>query len=572
MDAARFDHETTGARLHRRRKSPNGPLAPAPGDLRRYMSPTLRASLPVLLGLSLFACGQSSSSPGTSQQGTLTIAVPSLGTNVTDPILADPETMTYMRLMYDPIIGVDATTGDLSTSTGVASSWQATNTSLTIDLRHGIAFQNGQALTSADVAYTITRAMSPESLTGYGPQIKDYVVSIATPNAYEVVLKTAPGGAPFLEYLLSNAVSTDGDVVPAKYIEQRGETYFREHPIGSGPYQLTSYSPNSTMTLQAESHNWLIGTPKYKQVVLDVVTSATTLADMVRTGEATAGIVSYNQVAPLVAAGLHEFTKPDTATLYMSLAGQQYPGTPFNDVRVREALNLAIDRRAIANLYGGYLTPLGDDLAVYASDLNCGTLHSWPYDPAEASSLLKEYGQPVAFTFDVQSVTGIDTNSMAEAIAGNWEAAGFHVTIAPVDKTGYASILKNAWKGDTGTVNAVVGIGSPAIRNFIGAELLWHKSLDEDSNSEGLHGGDRPAADPGTHDLSPLISEIESSISAGDIQQAKTLSCGLDTVFTAQVSSIPLFTVSTLVVAQKGITSWNLGKLSEDLNLDALVA
>jgi peptide/nickel transport system substrate-binding protein len=506
-------------------------------------------------------------------EGEIRIATAALGHHTLDPILSDPLTIPYMRLMYDPIIGADPATGMLSENFGVTEKWDLTSNLLTLHIREGIKFQNGDNLTAEDVKFTLERAISPESTTGYGTQINALVTEISVTDPSTVVITTVPGGAPLLTYLLSPVVSTDGYVVPKDYIEAKGVDYFREHPIGSGPYQLKTYTYGHEMVLEAVNLHWRIGVPKYKDVRFMVIPEEATMNALLERGETDIAIVSIEQAPALVDKGFNLITKKDAVVFYLNVAGEHCPGTPFNDIRVREALEIAIDRQTISDaLYSGLLTPAKDDLAVTCND--CGwDLSNWsyPYDPDKAKDLLQQYGKPVSFTFYTLDASGVDAQVMDEAIAGFWSAVGFDVSIVPMDKAAYSGFLSDLWAQDECTTNAILGPGVPATRPFVSWATLISKVLASNNNDRGLHGGDRPLDHPGEHRFTPLVDQMMAYISAGEIEKAKATAFEIVTLFRPEYTSIPLFTGSYPVITQPELNSWNLGILQQDFNFEDLL-
>ena len=140
--------------------------------------------------------------------GSLNIGLSGLSSNATDPILFGYAIKFYLALVFDYLIGTDAS-GNLSKETGLARDWKISpdKKTFTITLRDGAKFQNGDPVTSADVKFTITRALGPKSRTGYADYLRDNLDQIETPTPTQVVI-TTKNPAPFLLSSLSRAMST----------------------------------------------------------------------------------------------------------------------------------------------------------------------------------------------------------------------------------------------------------------------------------------------------------------------------------------------------------------------------
>jgi ABC-type transport system substrate-binding protein len=118
---------------------------------------------------------------------------------------------------------------------------------------------------------------------------------------------------------------------------------------------------------------------------------------------------------------------------------------PWTDVRVRQAMNISIDREAIAKaIYSGTATPAGSTFVYPGSEK-----YQYPYDPAKAKQLLIQAGYPNGFKFDIDTFTMPGTPELprlGEAIGGYWLAIGLHPRIVPIDYNTYRTTHRNLAK------------------------------------------------------------------------------------------------------------------------------
>jgi peptide/nickel transport system substrate-binding protein len=518
-------------------------------------------SLVSLVALALAACAPQGSTSASTQ---LQIGLTGLGSDVTDPILGDAGTISYMRLVYDPIIGSDPRDASLSAKYGLTQKWDIGANSLTLHLRQGIKFQNGDDLTADDVVFTIQRSWSPESVTGYGALMKDYVKDVTSTDPYTVTITSSKPAS--LLYLLSGDIGTDGLVVPKKYIQDKGIDNFRAHPIGSGPYRIKELRYDSDITLESAGKHWRIGVPKYKSIRIRLIPEISTASAMLQRGDLDAADVG-TQVEALKKQGFHAFVKHASAVIHIYLDGWYLPGTPLSDIRVREALNLAIDRNAInKTLFDGLYTPVSLLTLATASDLKFDqTPYLYPYDPDRAKALLKEYGKPISLPLYTIGVEGVQNISvLAAAVAGYWEAVGVKVTITPSDKAAEKTMMARMWKTNTGTYNAA-WFGSTSVRAFVPTIDLWRKLLYVGSSSGQFYGGDRPGQ-PLVY--SPIIDAI---VAAPDLETARARAIDLGMAYFKAKQGAPLFVTNFPMVTSKNIKSWDMGQLPKDLNIEDLV-
>jgi peptide/nickel transport system substrate-binding protein len=161
---------------------------------------------------------------------------------------------------------------------------------------------------------------------------------------------------------------------------------------------------------------------------------------MLETGEADMGSVKPDQAIDLKGKGFDIVSIPREWYLNVALLGQYLPSletydpdVPWLDKRVREAMNLAIDREAIAeHLFSGYATPSGTARYTEYGE----SLEPRPYDPDRAKQLLAEAGYPDGFDFEMWSLaSGLmpDISDVLQAVAGYWQAIGINAEISPLN-------------------------------------------------------------------------------------------------------------------------------------------
>jgi peptide/nickel transport system substrate-binding protein len=394
--------------------------------------------------------------------------------------------------------------------------------------------------------------------------MKEYVKDVTSSDPYTVTITSSKPGS--LIYLLSGDIGTDGLVVPKKYIQDKGIENFRAHPVGSGPYRIKDLRYDSDLTLESVGRHWRVGVPKYKLIKISLIPEISTASAMLQRGDLDAADVG-TQVANLQKLGFHAFVKHASAVVHVYLDGWYLPGTPLADIRVREALNLAIDRNAInKTLFDGLYTPVALLTLATASDLKFDqTPYLYPYDPERAKALLKEYGKPISLPLYTIAVEGVQNiSALAAAIAGYWEAAGVKVTITPSDKAAEKATMARMWKTKTGTYNAA-WFGSTSVRAFVPTVDLWRKLLYVGSSSGQFYGGDRTG---GPLAYSPIIDAI---VAAPDLDTARAKAIELGQVYYKARQGVPLFVTNFPMVTSKNIKSWDMGQLPKDLNLEDLV-
>src|SRR5581483_9982468 len=164
----------------------------------------------------------------------LTVALSSFATEVLDPPLGGHLVKYYLSMIFDYLVGTTPD-GQPSRDGGIATRWESSPDfkRWTFHLRKGVKFHNGDELTSEDVKFSILRNIGKRSTTGYAGPLRTLIADIETPAPDRVVIVSKEPTLIFPTYL-SRALSTEGMILPKKYVESVGDDAFARKPIGSG--------------------------------------------------------------------------------------------------------------------------------------------------------------------------------------------------------------------------------------------------------------------------------------------------------------------------------------------------
>ena len=395
---------------------------------------------------------------------TLVIAIDTLGAQVMDPILDTRAPHAhYHAPVWDSLVGFDLEKGGVGP--GVAERWEraADGKSWTFHLRKGLKFHNGDPVTAHDVKFSLERKMSPESIASGAPALRRAVDRIEVVDDHTVRVHTK-GVLPHFAASLSRAVFMEGTVMPKKYIESVGAKGFRDKPIGSGPWKFVRSVPGDRIEYEAVAGPHWRGTPQFKRMTLLLVPEQSTRLAMVRTGEASIASISPEALKEARAGGMRIVTVPGTMQAIYQFWGLYRPeakGSPLTDVRVREALSLAIDRQQIIDhvMVKEARWPLPFATFRYSSDVDIPRWESWAkqalrYDPTRAKQLLAAAGHPNGFNVTFWNTALPGTPFMVqigEAVAGFWEKIGVKVDMKPVEWGAFDPMGRGEQKGLVGT-------------------------------------------------------------------------------------------------------------------------
>lgn len=319
-------------------------------------------------------------------------AVIAVGSNFTslDPYDAnDTLSQAVAKSFYQGLFGFDK---DMKQVNVLAESYQASadGLSYTIKLHKGVKFQDGTDFNAEAVKVNLDRASNPDNhLKRYNLFKMIDKTEVVDPLTVKITLKTP--FSPFINNLSHPAAAMISPAALQKYGKEIGF-----HPVGTGPYEFVVWNQTDFVKVKRFDGYWQKDAAKLDSITWRPVVDNNTRAAMLQTGEANFAFpVPYEQAALLAKSNkLDLVSAPSILQRYISLNVTQ---KPFDDVRVRQAVNYAINKDALIKVaYAGYAVPAegplpaGIDYAV--------KFKPWPYDPAKARALLKEAGYPDGFT------------------------------------------------------------------------------------------------------------------------------------------------------------------------------
>ncbi len=433
-----------------------------------------RSWSPVVVVVALALLAGTAPKASAADEDTLVIALDGLGAQVMDPILESrPPHAHYQAPIWDSLVGFDIEKGGIGP--GVAERWEraADGRSWTFHLRKGLRFHNGDPVTAQDVKFSLERTMSPESITSGAAALRRAIDRIEILDDLTVRVHTK-GVIPYFAASLSRAVFMEGSIMPKKYIETVGVKAFREKPVGSGPWKFVRSVPGDRIEYEAVTGPHWRGTPHFKHlVILSVPEQATRLA-MVRTGEASIATIGPEAVKEAQAGGMKIVTVPGTMQAVYQFWGLYRPeakSSPLNDVRVREALSLAIDRQQIIDhvMAKQARWPMPYAVFPFSNDVDHARWQAWAkkayrYDPARAKQLLAEAGHSNGFrmTFWNTALPGTPfITDVGEAVAGFWEKVGVKVDMKTVEYGVFNPMERGEQKGLVGTASTYRTVSRP---------------------------------------------------------------------------------------------------------------
>jgi len=350
---------------------------------------------------------------------------------------------TVIRNMFDGLVTRDTRSG-VHMELAESMEWLDDQT-LRVKLRQGVKFHDGEEMTADDVVFTFERIIGenmieyPESHTSPRKGLIAPLQSVEKVDDYAVVMNFSGAWPPAMQMIVHQ------QILPQHYLEEVGTEGFIEQPIGTGPFKFVSATGLDEFVMERFDDYYggapdlePVGPTCVQQAVFRVIPEAST-----RVAALLAGEVDIIQAVPAElidtlaqTPGVQVKTAPGTQPKWMEMNVNQ---PPFDDVRVRQAMNYAVDRELIIEaIYGGRAVALPGPLSPFNNFVN-KSLEPYAYDPDRALELLAEAGwsdsdgdgaldkdgQTLAFTIDTLE----QWRPLAEAVADQFRAIGVDANV-----------------------------------------------------------------------------------------------------------------------------------------------
>lgn len=317
----------------------------------------------------------------------------------------------------------------------------------TFTIRSGVKFHDGTPLTAEAVKYTVERMMkSTGNQKALYSMIKEVVVKSDT--QFEMVTN---GIFPALR---NNLAHPDAAIVPPGADQKLGKN-FGKQPVGGGPYKFVEWLTGAHLTL-VRNEDYYGPKPYFDRIEFKFVPDATTRVLMIDAGQADVALrLPPSDIPRLKANQKVKIEKVLGRNIYFALNNIK---PPFNDLRVRKAVNFAVDKQAICDkvLFGS-----GQPAVSLVEAVNYTIkVGPYPYDPAKAKAMIKEAGAAGAKIVLLTPTNRYMLDSeVSQAVAGFLRQAGLDVEIKAVGdfpsftdmvRRGEFSMHMLGWGGSTG--------------------------------------------------------------------------------------------------------------------------
>jgi peptide/nickel transport system substrate-binding protein len=393
----------------------------------------------------LHICGLIIAGIGAATATELRYGVRGLPLSLGDPYVADgPAVNTVLSALFDGLTRLDS---NGNPAPGLAASWEnITQTSWRFKLRRDAVFSNGEPFNADAVVATVSWLQSSEGArTAVARHVRG-IAQIEIEDAYSVVVHTINPDA-----ILPNRLSAVAIVAPDAW-RQLGPEAFAATPAGTGAFAISDWEITSgRIALQANPDSWRA--PKVDNLVIISFPDPGARAQALLSGRVhIASGLGLENIDVVQAGGAFVTAAPAMSVAAIALRQDDGRASPLKDIRVRQALNHAIDKTNLNSaVFRGLAAPAGQPAGRWTSGHN-PNIRPYPHDPELARALLFDAGIVTSFGLRFDVVTGRTPGdaAMLEYVATQLREIGIDAEMRSIPYGRWLeSFASGIWPNDT---------------------------------------------------------------------------------------------------------------------------
>jgi len=356
-----------------------------------------------------------------------------------DPAIGyDWQNWSMIKSLFDGLMDYEPGTTKLRPELAESYEISPDGQTFTFKLRSGVKFHNGRELTAEDVKYTLDRVTNPKTQSpgaGFFASIQGFDdvaggkaetlsgVTVVDPTTIKIELSRPD--ATFLHVMALNF----SHVVPKEEVEKHGAD-FGKNPVGSGAYKLAEWTLGQRLVFEKYADYWNKGLPYLDKITFEVGQEPIVALLRLQKGEVD---VPGDGIPP---AKFQEVMNDPAQKERVVVGGQLHTGyitmnttmAPFDNVKVRQAVNMAINKDRIVQLINNRALPanqpLPPSMPAYSKDYK-----GYAYDAEKAKALLAEAGHPDGFETELFAMNTDPNPRIAQAIQQDLAAIGIKANI-----------------------------------------------------------------------------------------------------------------------------------------------
>ncbi|WP_106475686.1 ABC transporter substrate-binding protein [Phytohalomonas tamaricis] len=395
-----------------------------------------------------------------------------------DPAIGyDWQNWSMIKSLFDGLMDYKPGTTELVPDLAESYTISDDGKTYTFKLRHGVKFHNGREMKASDVKYSLERTVNPKtqspgagffsSIVGFddlASDKSDQLRGVTTPDDYTVQITLSAPDATFLHVMALNFAS----VVPKEAVDKWGAD-FGKHPVGTGAYKLADWALGQRLEFVKNSDYYKPGIPYLDKIDFEIGQEPTVALMRLERGEVD---IAGDGVPP---ARFLQFKNDPQHQKLMVTGDQLQTGyltmnvtmAPLDDVKVRQAINMAINKDRIVRIINGRAKPANQPLPPAMPGYD-KSYQGYPYDVDKAKALLAEAGHPNGFDTELYVMNTDPQPRIAQAIQQDLANIGIH---AEIKSLAQANVI--AAGGDKDQAPLVWSGGMAWIADFPDPSNFW---------------------------------------------------------------------------------------------------
>ena len=356
----------------------------------------------------------------------------------------------FLSTIYDRLVDYEPET--LAPRPSLATSWSFPDPlTLVLELRQGVVFHDGTPFDAEAVKANFVHMMTNPRSTVRADIAAVASVDVLAPHRVALRLKEPDTTLPM--------VLTDraGMMSSPKAIAERGDSYGR-NPVGTGAMEFVRWEDASQVVTRRNPRYWKEGQPLLDGIIMPIITDTTTGLRSVRAGQNHISLQVDAQQIPAVRRA-NDITLSIQNTFRLQQAYINFSKPPLNDIRIRQAINFAIDRAAYTRVVlGGVGAPANLHVPEGHWAYDAEAAARFPFDPDRAKALLAEAGFPRGgLTINASYASNQLNNQRIEILASFLERVGIRLT----STSGTLTATLQTWREGVGDIRLANWTGRP---------------------------------------------------------------------------------------------------------------
>jgi peptide/nickel transport system substrate-binding protein/oligopeptide transport system substrate-binding protein len=342
-----------------------------------------------------------------------------------DPAIGyDWQNWSMIKSLFDGLMDYEPGTTTLRPDLAESYEISPDGTVFTFKLRPGVKFHNGREMTAEDVKYSIERVLDPATQSpgaGFFGSIK----TITAVDPLTVKFELSRPDATFLHQMALNF----SHVVPKEAVDEHGAD-FGKNPVGTGAYKMTEWTLGQRVVFERNPDHWRQGTPFLDKITFEIGQEPTVALLRLQRGEVD---VLGDGIPPAQFLQVRDDPQykdwiVEGGQLHTGYVTMNVKTPPFDNVKVRQAVNHAINKDRIVRVINGRAVPANQPLPPSMPGYDKGYA-GYAYDPEKAKAMLAESGVTLPITTELYAMNTDPNPRIAQAIQQDLAAVGINAEI-----------------------------------------------------------------------------------------------------------------------------------------------